>query len=250
MRKLWSLGWQFWIWTVGGLFAIIIGLPWAKQSCPEPSRSEQLFADTRPSTASPPSTLSHIPALLCEETKFTDLLLAYFTYCLVIVGWFTIRNSERTVQNLERAFLSVSPTKITTLSRSANVNGVTAPFVRLTLYVHNTGRTFATITKLYAEFSQTAPDGDTPSYHGECATEFPADLSLAANSGSDLLPHLFDSTFYSEPIFFWGYVEYVDIFKVKHISRVCAALFPNPGQNSWKFQAAGSEAWREWDWRG
>src|SRR5262245_23378725 len=101
MRKQWSLGWQFWLWIVGGLVLIVVGLLWTKQSlCP--------------------ASLSYMPPWLCEESKFTDLMLAFFTYCLVIVGWFTIRNSERTIRNLERAFLSVGPTKIEKRFKSAN----------------------------------------------------------------------------------------------------------------------------------
>jgi hypothetical protein len=93
MRRQWSLAWQFGGLIAGGFLLIVVGLLWAKQSlCP-----------TYP---------SYMPTWLCEDTKFTDLLLAFFTYCLVIVGWFTIRSSERTVQNLERAFLAVGPTKI------------------------------------------------------------------------------------------------------------------------------------------
>src|SRR5262249_16198356 len=127
MQRLRSLGWQFLIWIAGGLLLIVVGLLWAKQSlCP--------------------ANLSYMPAWLCEEMKFTDLLLAYFTYCLVIVGWFTIRNSERTVQNLERAFLAVGP-KIETLSNPGR-----PPFIRMTFLVHNTGRTGALITKAYGEF--------------------------------------------------------------------------------------------------
>jgi hypothetical protein len=185
-----------------------------------------------------------MPAWLCEETKFTDLLLAFFTYCLVIVGWFTIRNSERTVQNLERAFLAVGATKIQKNLRPADDQGYTSPFVRMTLYVHNTGRTGAIITKVYGEFSETPPAGNKPIYqHG---MDHIADFSIAAGVSSDLTPFNFETDFMGNQ-FFWGYVEYLDIFKIRHTARFCAAIFPNDPSGVGKYQLAGSDAWRECD---
>jgi hypothetical protein len=193
MRKKWSLGWQFWVWIVGGLLLFVVGLLWTKQSLCH-------------------ANLSYMPTWLCEETKFTDLLLAYFTYCLVIVGWFTMRNSEMNTQNLERAFLQVGPTKITTLFRPANAQGITTPFVRLMFTVHNTGRTGAIITKAYGEFSRSPPTGNKPIYkHGQ---EKLTDLSIAADESVPLTPIIFETNFVGQQ-FFWGYLEYLDIFKIK-----------------------------------
>jgi hypothetical protein len=226
MRKQWSLGRQFWIWIFGGLFVIVGGLLWAKQSLCS-------------------AQLNYVPAFLCEEeTKFTDLLLAFFTYCLVIVGWFTIRNSERTTQNLERAFLSVGPTKIEKHFRQPDDKGYTPPYVRMTLQVHNTGRTGAIITKVYGEFSETAPTGNEPIYeHGDSQN---TDLSIAAGVSTDLEPFKFETDFMDNQ-FFWGYVEYLDIFKIRHTARFCAAIFPNDPSGIGKYQLAGSDAWRECD---
>jgi len=232
MPTRWSLGRQFLLWIAIGFFVIVVGPLWTKQSCLNP-----------PPIGSLPSVLSHAPAFLCEEAKFTDLLLAYFTYCLVIVGWFTIRNSEKTVQNMERAFLSVGPTQITTLYRS----GPTTPFIRMTLLVHNTGRTGATVTKIYGEFSRTRPAGDKPIYqHGKAEI---TDFSVAAGVEIDLAPFFFENDFVGQQ-FFWGYVEYLDIFKIKHTSRICAAIFPasTAGTSPGKFQLIeGTDAWRESD---
>jgi hypothetical protein len=41
-------------------------------------------------------------SLFCGETKGTDLALVFFTYCLAIVGWFTLRSSERNLAASER----------------------------------------------------------------------------------------------------------------------------------------------------
>jgi hypothetical protein len=45
------------------------------------------------------------PTWLCEDVKLTDVLVAYFTFCLVIVGGFTLHQSERSTREVERAYL-------------------------------------------------------------------------------------------------------------------------------------------------
>jgi hypothetical protein len=213
-RRRSSLTWKFFFWILVGLASVLLML-WARES-----------------------SCTSIPALswLCDEARFTDLLLAYFTYCLVVVGWFGIKSNELTVQNLERAFLSVGPTRIEQLYRSSP----TTPFVRLTLYVHNTGRTGAIIKRVYGEFSRVPPDGRKPMYKN--GNDMITDLSVAANEKDELSPVAFEDDFHGDQ-FFWGYLEYLDIFKIEHKSRFCAAIFPASG----KYQIAGNEHWRECD---
>jgi hypothetical protein len=82
---------QFWIWIIGGL-GIFCGAIWVASFtvCKDhPSASEA----------------GRQYALVCEA-KGTELGLLFFTYCLVVVGWFTIRNSEKTSRELERAYVS------------------------------------------------------------------------------------------------------------------------------------------------
>ena len=243
---------MFLSWIVLGLPLIVVLPLWTKQSwCPpkEPNiwtiKGERNSADEKDHAdeinnvliaekQKPPENESksernyfnnlYPPIWLCEEIKFTDLLLAYFTYCLVIVGWFGIRSAERTVRNLERAFLSVGPAKITKLYRGADDNGYTAPFIRLTLHVFNTGRTAAVIKNIYGEFSQAPPSGDKPVYTN--GSNQITDLSIAANQSSDLTPIAFEDDFVGEQ-FFWGFIEYRDIFRIKHIPRFCAWIVPN-----------------------
>src|SRR6266571_91157 len=43
--------------------------------------------------------------LFCSEIKFTDILIALFTYCLVVAGWFTLRSADENTKNAERAYL-------------------------------------------------------------------------------------------------------------------------------------------------
>ena len=138
----------------------------------------------------------------------------------------------------------VGPTKITMPFRPANAQGVSAPFVQLMFTVHNTGRTGANITKAYGEFSRSPPTGNKPIYrHGQ---EKLTDLSIAANESVVLTPIIFETNFVGQQ-FFWGYLEYLDIFKIKHTSRVCAVISPAKPPADGKFDLAGSDAWRECD---
>ena len=221
-----SLSIQFWSWIFGGLLLLIVVFSFASKNVCLPSSQK-----------------SEDYQLLCDA-KGTDLGLLYFTYCLVIVGWFGIRSSERTVQNLERAFLAVGPTKITLLYTPADQKGETRPFVRLTLYVYNTGRTAATIRKVYGEFSRDPPLGNKPIYkHGNEQT---TDLSVAATDKNELTPIRFESDFVGDH-FFWGYIEYFDIFKIKRTSRFCTELVQTPPPTQWRYMIAGSDGWREFD---
>lgn len=50
---------------------------------------------------------SLISSLLCGEGKFTDWLLVFFTYSLVVVGYFQMHGNEETLRNMERAFVFI-----------------------------------------------------------------------------------------------------------------------------------------------
>jgi hypothetical protein len=204
---------------------VIVVLPWTKQSLCLSQNARQTFVI--------------LPKWLCDETKLTDLLLVYFTYCLVVVGWYGIRSNELTVKNLERAFLSVGPTKIGSLHTELDEHGRTTRFVRLLLLVQNTGKTGATIKKVYGEFSQTPPTGRPIYKRGK---EYITDLTVGPGEQVALTPHPFEDSFIDDQ-FFWAYVEYFDIFRIKRVSRLCVEVFPSRAT----FQIAGSEEWRECD---
>jgi hypothetical protein len=230
---------------------------------------------------------SWIVKFFCEA-KAADIALVFFTYGLMIVtgwlAWVTLKlwmagekqmalieqnaaqqtadmkaaiivaqqTAEAAKQqaaiakigviDLERAYLAASPTQI---QRSDQGGAV------VYLQVHNTGRTGAVITKIYTEYSQTPPLGDVPQYvHGDEAI---TDLSIAAGREDTLWPFRCVSHF-SGNQFFWGYVEYRDIFKNTYKSRFCAAIFPPERAQSdtgevltGRYQIAGSDGWRDCD---
>jgi hypothetical protein len=140
--------------------------------------------------------------------------------------------------DLERAYLAVGPTEI-------KIDFQAKAEVDVTLLIHNTGRTSATIKTVYGEFSLKPPLGDVPIYkNGEPVL---TDLAIAANEEAVLSPFKFRSKLVRSQ-FFWGYIEYIDIFKHKRRSRFCAYLDIDPAKaGRQKYQLAGSEPWRECD---
>ncbi len=153
--------------------------------------------------------------------------------------------------DLERAYLAVGPTNITTTFKQVAgkqfyVRGDPLEVV-IFLNVKNTGRTSAHLTKIYGEFSEEPPLGDTPYYEG--ADPVITDLAIGAGDADDLPMYQFRHPLVdSEPLFFWGYVEYSDIFRNKRTSRFCAAVFPiHKHKERGKYQIAGSDPWRHCD---
>jgi hypothetical protein len=151
--------------------------------------------------------------------------------------------------DLERAYLAAGPTQIKVdfvASDTARSRGFYMPSdpqeLRLKLLIHNTGHTGGTIKKIYGEFSDILPD--SPTY--ESVAPIITDLGIAASVESVLHPFEFQSDFIGQQ-FFWGYVEYTDIFKKTHTSRFCTHLEPAERGTMGKFQIAGSDPWRECD---
>jgi hypothetical protein len=150
------------------------------------------------------------------------------------------------IVDLERAYLAVGPTNIRRMivTQLGLEDAPSAAWeTNVSIHVHNTGRTGATIVKLYGEFSQTSPEGDIPIYENGDWTE--TDLSVGADKETDL-PLRFKSD-WTEPQFFWGFVEYKDIFKITHVSRFCTFIHPSMDIQPGKYEMAGSPGWRECD---
>ena len=150
--------------------------------------------------------------------------------------------------DLERAYLAVGPTEIRTDYIPQQQKQFYVPSdpmeVTVRLYVHNTGRTSATLKKIYGEFSNMLPLGNTPTY--ENVEPIITDLSVAAGTRDVLAPFDFKSEYVAQQ-FFWGYIEYKDIFKNTRTSRFCSSIVPAEANKTGKYQIAGSEGWRECD---
>ena len=168
------------------------------------------------------------------------ILLAYSTVGLWNATNQSIRVTENNLRVLERAYVFGGPTNIR-LEQNR-----TKTFLQIT--VDNPGRTPAILRYFYGEFSEQAPLGDTPKYDRIKST--PCELVLNSSVGINptdpnnmiVLPAEFRSDV-TDPHFFWGYIEYADIFKTVHTSRFCTMIYPANG----KFQLVGPPAWNDWD---
>jgi hypothetical protein len=171
----------------------------------------------------------------CEETKVTDWALVFFTACLVIVGWFTIRSGERNSRDTERAYIFGTPQIDLEQTRAGNGN----VFVEITL--QNYGRTFGTVKVIYGEVSATVEPFGCPIYkNGSSRT---ANGALGPTRGTSVrAPVTFECPVTSD-FYFFGYVDYDDFFGRPHTSRFCAKIFiDGPG-----IEAAGSDAFHDWN---
>ena len=171
----------------------------------------------------------------CEEAKVTDIALVFFTCCLVIVGWFTIRSGERTTRDMERAYMFSGP--------YSPVCTGTKTITHLTL--ENFGRSPGILKEAYGEYSATEPTGNPVYKHGS-ARKFDSAVAPTEqrppNQPPPTIPTAWESPLPGEQYFF-GYIKYLDIFRVEHECRFCTKIFPNTR----KADLAGPEAWNDWN---
>ena len=149
------------------------------------------------------------------------------------------RIAAEQIRVVERAYLFVAPTNITLDDASTE----TTVHIR----VDNPGRTPGILTLVYGQFSKKPPEGEVPHYEGGGSKSF--ELVVNSNNGAGahdpasnvILPVTFKIDF-TDPIHFWGYVEYLDILKKPHTSRFCALIYPAQG----KWEVAGGRTWNDW----
>jgi hypothetical protein len=95
-----------------------------------------------------------ISSVACGDVKLADSFLIFFTYCLVIVGWFTMRNTDETAKRTDRAYVVCGGVfgvrKNPELDTSdPEYRAVATDFQKPWLMmIHNVGRTPAYITKV------------------------------------------------------------------------------------------------------
>src|SRR5579864_83543 len=178
--------------------------------------------------------------LLCGEMKLTDLALVFFTYCLVVVGWFTMKSNERTSQDIERShvFLAIDIKRrwITNLPGGQNFE------VRFAFKNH--GKTHAIVVKIEAEVRTVAK---LPESIREQAIEMPPGLTIGAGETTEefrVINHVTDADFAMLPnggrvVLFVGTIQYRDIFGKLHSTGFChnwnpvlGGLTPSPTRKS------------------
>lgn len=174
-----------------------------------------------PSEAPPSGTKGADGAQKPEQKSFgfwdatvTDLALVFFTYCLVIVGWATMRSNESTLQEIERGrlFSGVEPSTI------RNNGGLLA----VGLSLQNHGRTTGFMKERGHKFFSAEPEGPVSYEGGEIETmDSAVEPQRGSGSGSRevMSPFAFIGVQYLA-----GYVRYVDIFGHEFVTRHCQKI--------------------------
>jgi hypothetical protein len=148
------------------------------------------------------------------QIRITDIIVAFFTYCLVIVGIFQALLTTHTLMRLERAYILAAWTDI-----ELSDNGK----ITIKFRFRNVGRSSGVVKEFVVKFVQSGPLPKRPDYSGAHRIEF--DWGVEANS---LKPDVVieDSPYVGEQYMF-GYVRYEDIFGKSRISRFGNRLFPD-----------------------
>jgi len=172
----------------------------------------------------------------CQEAKITDIALVYFTACLVIVGWFGIRSNERAIRDMERAVIFLGPVQ----------PSVTGAKTVSPISLENYGRSVGVVKEIYVETSITEPTGK-PVFNKTVGVSKPRDDGFppsAPRKPTDR-PPLFDwwEFPHTGEHYVFGYVRYIDIFRIQHHSLFCNKIDPA----THRVTIAGPPDWNDWD---
>jgi hypothetical protein len=259
-----SLGLQFFIWIIGGL-VLVVALPFlaSRSIChvskieqhhqtteeddewsnalldlfDEPSRSsfaqsDQPHADTGNDSAGEQKPQTPYP-LVCDA-KGTDLALVYFTFCLVIVGWFGIRSGERNTEAIERAYLFLGNSPPRFRNRRINFH----------LAVTNTGRCPGIMKCIRYAFIQRDVLPSTPREADWDWETIKYDWVTPPSVRREKLRRL------QGPIgdcFFVAGLTYQDLFTRRyHTSWMTMHIRPDAGDHE-QITRGGGDAWNVWD---
>jgi hypothetical protein len=260
LKQLPSLRWRLFGWILGGFVVfVVIPLGTVQSLCPPKEKDVWTIKGQKQSAQNQQGTndfrnrliiqkqetehdrknthtdnlSNYLPSWLCGETKVTDILLAFLTYCLVIVGWFGIRSSERSTRELERAYIFGTP-QIDTSQKKAGTT-----FIEILL--ENYGRTMGTVEIIYGEVSQAVEPHGRPVYkHGSARA---ANGALAPTLGTPVRAPVTFECPTNKDFYFFGFITYSDLFRRTHISRFCAKIFVS----GTGIEAAGTDAFHDWN---
>jgi hypothetical protein len=169
---------------------------------------------------------------LCDA-GVADFALIFFTYCLVIVGWATIRSGQRTAADIERALVF--------LGTGAGSAQVSTDRRHRALTANNTGRSPAFGLEYFVRFSPIEPSDKNPKYRRE-GQFFSETTSLIVPPGKETVFLALDINAIDQPYMF-GYIKYTDIFHKQHTNRFSIRFDVATGA----YSAVGPSAWNSWD---
>lgn len=180
-------------------------------------------------------------SLLCGEMKFTDLALAFFTYTLAIVGWFTLRSGEQTAEAVERAYVFPGYDPLVFDDGRA----------KFKLVMTNTGRMPAGVKEVgYAflkrrELPKRREDADWTWTIISYDWVVPAVTQTQISSRKEIKEM---ESPYAEANIFVCYIKYEDFFsKRRHISWMGMHIFPAHTESERASSRAGGDIWNDWD---
>lgn len=166
---------------------------------------------------------------LCSA-ELTDIAIAFFTYCLVVVGWATMRSNEETVRDVESPHVAF------------HFRAQISPSGRLIVGcgIQNGGASRAVLKEWYVGLLQAEPKNRFPNYPTEIPYRFAkTDMFVPVSDGSQEV-----TTIWMDPSrtpYIIGYFKYRDIFKRMHTARICMC-FRDPISG---LEPAGHPAWSE-----
>jgi hypothetical protein len=171
------------------------------------------------------------PAWLCPDLKASNIGLIFFTYCLVTVGWFSMKSNEQTLHDLERADLAASLVEESRSPTSRNIR----------LYIHNFGRTRAVTQRLHIESMSSVPTIQFPIYNSVSTRSIPATVTPSVQNRPERSPLVLEAPLTDAIVF--GFIDYADVFGNNHTARFCIDL----SQGQAGIGVVGPPAWNDWN---
>ena len=213
--------WLFLLWIVGGFIAlVVIPMTIKTSSCPV----DHLNGWTAQTGS------SNHTNFFCD-TKITDWTLVFFTYALVVVGWFTLRSNEQTAVDTERAYIFLSHKE----------PGIDNGFVALELQTVNQGRMFGVLKEIKYKFIRELPKTPADAQWEWEVMDY--DWTLPAGIRRDMGYKKSDLT---GRHYLAGCVTYQDAF-TRQIHTSWTTIEFNPGTDGAGNKRGGGEPWNKWD---
>jgi hypothetical protein len=172
--------------------------------------------------------------VFCGELRISDLALVFFTYCLVIVGWFTLRSNQRNTEAVERAYIFPGNSPLHFRNRRIN----------FWLAATNTGRCPGGLKEIKYAFVQRE---NLPRWRWQADWQWeviPYDWITPPTVRRERLRRV------QGPIgdcFFVMKIKYQDLFTRRmHHSWMCMRIRPDAGENE-RTTRGGGDTWNYWN---
>jgi hypothetical protein len=162
----------------------------------------------------------------CKAT-ISDFAIAYFTYCLVLVGIFGIWSAEKPTRDSERAHLF-----------PVMKGAFTAGVVQIMVTPQNSGRSAGVQREIFGDFALKKPWGLLPYFGGQSI-----DYDQVVPAGANSTASAGFTSMLAGPQFFFGYVGYMDLFHRRHKAYFCVRATPPQAPGAVLMQWSGDD-WR------